>query len=885
MTTYNWMKLYLLLTGLILSLSAFGIRGFVMDQDPYAVYQADELKNGTFLHDFLVVGPFPNPLPEGVTEYFHTDEACPGFSKDYLEPAGGESGVRPGAGDPVELPDGEIIRWQVHHSEYDKVDLRKIFTPNEGVVAYAALWIESKKKQEKLFGIGSNDGVKVWFNGEPILRVHKPRPVKADDEYLRLKLNEGRNLLLIKIGQGFGGWGFILRPVDEQTAWDKIQENLDVALNSEFYTEEGYIKGTVGDRNVVGMLRGLPEAEVVFRSIHSDHQHTIHLPLGSALKLPLSDFPGDEYSVSITFPTENDTHTSFAYLCTGGDVIEETRKFIYKELPEMPASAMADHFQGYMETTRWLDQTNKLWQHPYGYRRYLDGLKFVHAAASELSKPGHPFLAVFPPPAEKVLTGQMCRITSAWSIYDPGKADDFIISELERVWQSTFGSSPEYSDNPEKDKTIRLEITDKASPGQPEGSYALQIEQEQLVITSSSRQGLFYGINTLLQALEQQRELPVGTIRDQPAYPLRSTLQTATELTPGFIQNIEQLARLRYNVVYIYSGNYFDLDDPQKLKNTEAMFEFCRSRFIEPVPYFETFGSSTITRLMDPCLDEGIYHEKESWQVPENGIIELAVPRILDCPGTSIQICTKDGRVLTRDSDYKIISTEKPLVEILKKELRNRELLLSYDAVDFSLFPHPASCPSDPQGWEIQEKVISNVLTKLQPGKLHISQDEAGAINSCSRCLARNLSNKEIMIDQINRVYGIIRKYDPDVDICIWGDLFNDFQNAPVIGAEGAVEGLPKDILVHDWNYVAVYHSDKKQTLKQMSFYLDRGFRVGGVVWFEPANIIDILQAGEKRGSLFRGIMHTAWSDFDHSLYPVAEANWTGTTLQGRLKF
>ena len=202
-----------------------------------------------------------------------------------------------------------------------------------------------------------------------------------------------------------------------------------------------------------------------------------------------------------------------------------------------------------------------------------------------------------------------------------------------------------------------------------------------------------------------------------------------------------------------------------------------------------------------------------------------------------------------------------------------------------TIFPHPASCPSDPRGWEIQEEAISNVITKLHPKSLHISQDEAGLINQCSRCLARNMSNKEIMIDQINKVHKIIRKYDPEVDIYIWGDLFNDYQNAPVIGVEGAVEGLPRDIMIHDWNYIAVYHSDKMQTVNQMNFYLDRGYRVGGVAWFEPANVLDILLAGEKRKSLFIGIMHTAWAGFDQSLYPTAEANWTGTTILGKLEF
>lgn len=864
-------------------------------RENFAVYDAGDLIDGEFLHDFMLLGPFPNPLPEGITDYFHTEEECLGFAKDYLLSVGGENGVQPCVGQSVDFGHGNSLTWQAFHSEYDKVDLRKIFTPNEGVVSYAAIWIESKKEQEKLFGIGSNDGVKVWFNGKILLKVHKPRTVNIDDEYLRLRLKRGKNLLLIKIEQGYGGWGFILRPVDEKTAWKQVKENLDVALNSEFIVEDGTIKGTVGDKNIVGMLNGLPMAEIEFQSVNSDHYKKIKAPLGTYLKLPEKEFPGDEYAITISFSTEEGPRWSHAYMNTSGAVVAQTKELIYKELPSMPASMMADYYSIFIETTRWLDKTNKLWQHPYGYRRYLDGLKHVHEGALKLINSDNPFDGVFPAPREINSAKQKCKITSGWKIYDPEKSNDFISAELERVWKLKFNEIPVYTNDPDERFVIRLEISEKeisnlkiSDPDHltvHEGSYILRIENNKIVIRSRSRQGLYYGVNLFLQALGRNDGIPVGEIVDWPEYPVRSTLKSTSRLTPEFRQYIDQIARLRYNVVYISSGNYLDMEDKQKVKDIIEVFDFCKSRFIEPVPYFETFGAGTITRVLDPCLDEGIYHEKESWQVPGNGIIELNVPRILVCPGTTIHIFNNDGEELERNIDYELQSAEKPIIQILNNDYLNKELFLSYDAVDFSLFPHPASCPSDPLGWKIQEKVISNVITKLHPKSLHISQDEAGLINKCSRCLARNMSNKEIMIDQINRVYNIIRKYDPNVDVYIWGDLFNDFQNAPVLGVEGAVEGLPKDILIHDWNYVAVYHSDKMQTFNQMNFYLDRGYRVGGVAWFEPSNVLDILLTGEKKGSQFIGIMHTAWAGFNQSLYTTAEANWTGGTILGKLKF
>ncbi|MCK4747267.1 MAG: hypothetical protein KAT15_09535, partial [Bacteroidales bacterium] len=292
----------------------------------FAVYIAEDLIDGEFLHDFMLLGPFPNPLPEGITDYFHTDEECLGFAKDYLISVGGENGVKPYVGQKVDFGQGNSVSWQAFHSEYDKVDLRKIFTPNDGVISYAAIWIESQKEQEKLFGIGSNDGVKVWLNGKLLLKVHKPRTVNVDDEYLRLKLEKGKNILLIKIEQGYGGWGFVLRPVDKKTAWKQVKENLDVSLNSEFLVEDGYIRGTVGDKNIVGMLGGLPDAEIEFQSINSVHHRKMKVPLGTYLELPVNEFPGDEYALTISFSTEDGPYHSYAYMNTSGKVVDRTKE-------------------------------------------------------------------------------------------------------------------------------------------------------------------------------------------------------------------------------------------------------------------------------------------------------------------------------------------------------------------------------------------------------------------------------------------------------------------------------------------------------------------------------------------------------------------------------
>jgi hypothetical protein len=883
----NNLFLYLSVVLLLLSNYFYGQTDKNKKDNEVVVYQVKDLHNGEFLKEFMLIGPFPNNLPEGITNYFHLEKTCLGFSKDYLISTGGELNTEPFIGQEVKYGTSEKLIWQKFISPTDKVDLKKIFTPNDKVVAYAAIWINSEKAQEKLMGIGSNDGMKVWLNGEMLIKVHKPRTVNVDDEYLKLKLEKGLNLLLIKIEQGFGGWGFVLRPVDSKTAWEQVQKNLNVAMNSEFKVVGDFIEGTIGHNNIVGQLSDLPMAKVNFKAVGSRHEKTINVPVGTYLKLSKRDFPAIEYAITISFETNKGLQTTYAYMNTVGDIVEESRLLMYKDLPQVQESPMADYYLDFIETVQWLDQANKLWEHPYGYRRYLDGIKNAVNGMEKLENSTNPFDGIFPKPAKMKFSKSKMTLTSKWQVFDANHSDDYIAEKLNDHWEKKFNTTVNYTKDNHKKNIIYLELSNSKKIGQPEGSYLLEIKKEKIVIKAKSRQGLYYGLSTLLQALDQNITIPIGTITDQPAFSVRSVVLTKTKaiLSEDFKRYIKQLSNLRYNEIYLPSNAYLHLDEPERLLEIQEVFDYCKQHFIEPVPYIETFGAGTLTRVLDPCLDEGIFHKNEKWKVSEQGIIELNVPSILDCENSTIHVYTENGKELERYVDYKVLSSKKPKILVEDSNLYNTELVLSYDAVDFSIFSHPASCPSDPHGWELQENVIANVLTLLKPDNFHISQDEAGLINKCSRCLARGLTNQEIMIDQINRVHKIIRKYDSKVGIYIWGDLFNDYQNAPKIGIEGSIIGLPKDIMVHDWNYIGVYHSDKVQTVNQMNFYLEKGYKTGGVAWFEPANILDILQTGERNKELFLGIMHSAWAKFEYSLLPVAEANWTGKTILNDLKF
>ena len=84
-----------------------------------------------------------------------------------------------------------------------------------------------------------------------------------DNEYIRLKLKKGRNLLLIKMEQSFGGWGFIVRRISEEAAWKHAQEKLDVAMAISFYIEDEKIMHVFDEENPLPVNAVIGDAKAI----------------------------------------------------------------------------------------------------------------------------------------------------------------------------------------------------------------------------------------------------------------------------------------------------------------------------------------------------------------------------------------------------------------------------------------------------------------------------------------------------------------------------------------------------------------------------------------------------------------------------------------------
>jgi hypothetical protein len=118
---------------------------------------------------------------------------------------------------PPEAPGGIQGPWSRAPGSTDlarqgEVDLLGVAGGNHCVV-YAKTRVFAPRSQEVSFAIGSDDGIKLWVNGDLVHANNAVRGLTPDQDRAKGRLREGWNDLLVKITQHTVGCGFTLRIV------------------------------------------------------------------------------------------------------------------------------------------------------------------------------------------------------------------------------------------------------------------------------------------------------------------------------------------------------------------------------------------------------------------------------------------------------------------------------------------------------------------------------------------------------------------------------------------------------------------------------------------------------------------------------------------------
>ena len=156
---------------------------------------------GQFITDWSLLGPF-------YTRERHD------LDQDFLLEHGGEANIQLSQEQEFHNSKNQVLKWRPISGKKQIINLVKEIGRLDDVTAYAFRQIESDKDQYVELGLGSDDSVKVWINGQVVHQSQEPRGVMIDQDKFIVKLNSGRNTCLIKVSQGGGDWGFVIRLVD-----------------------------------------------------------------------------------------------------------------------------------------------------------------------------------------------------------------------------------------------------------------------------------------------------------------------------------------------------------------------------------------------------------------------------------------------------------------------------------------------------------------------------------------------------------------------------------------------------------------------------------------------------------------------------------------------
>ncbi len=171
-------------------------KGYVLGLDAFKLKP-----NREFIPEWYVIGPFPNPR-DADNNRLGLDKVYP--PEKEFDTTKTYSGF-----------DGQKIKWRLLKTpKSGYFSLYGLFNPHELIVCYAVTYVYSPKEQTLPLLFSSDDGSKVFLNGNKIYRFLKVNIAEPDQYKIPLHLKKGWNKLELKIENNLGGYAFYARILD-----------------------------------------------------------------------------------------------------------------------------------------------------------------------------------------------------------------------------------------------------------------------------------------------------------------------------------------------------------------------------------------------------------------------------------------------------------------------------------------------------------------------------------------------------------------------------------------------------------------------------------------------------------------------------------------------
>ena len=129
-----------------------------------------------------------------------------------------------------ELSSMTEFKWHNMDTISDYIDFTDIYMDNKNKVIHVIDIVNVKHTGNYNISTGSDDGFKMWVNGDSVAQVHIGRACNPDDDIFQIKLNKGLNHILYKIDNGWGGWALYRNYNLNKSSIDNFKDDLFIDL-------------------------------------------------------------------------------------------------------------------------------------------------------------------------------------------------------------------------------------------------------------------------------------------------------------------------------------------------------------------------------------------------------------------------------------------------------------------------------------------------------------------------------------------------------------------------------------------------------------------------------------------------------------------------------
>lgn len=367
---------------------------------------------------------------------------------------------------------------------------------------------------------------------------------------------------------------------------------------------------------------------------------------------------------------------------------------------------------------------------------------------------------------------QSCEITEKNLTLPKNKTITFETSEetanrLSDYLKTTILHTSNGNNGETTDCTILFKtVNEIAELSSPEG-YKITTDKNGITVESTSESGLFYGLQTIIQIIENEGAMPHGVIKDEPRFEYRGMMLDVSRhfFDKNFIKKqIDAMARYKMNRLHIH------LTDAAGWR-------------IEIKKY------PRLTQL-------GAWREFPIWKEWWNGARRYAEEGSTNAHGG--YYTQEDIREIVKYAAERHIT----IIPEIEMPAHSEEVLTAYPELSCTHEPYKQAdfCVGNEKTFEFLENVLSEVIELFPSEYIHIGGDEAGKASwhTCPLCQKRI---KEEGLNDVNELQSyLIHRIERFVNskgrqIIGWDEILDGglAPNATVMswrGTEGGIEAV-----------------------------------------------------------------------------------------------